>query len=804
MTRPDAQAPLVEWALWYASELRWPVFPLAPRSKTPAVPKTEGGRGFHDATTDPQQIKAWWKRWPDANIGLPTGERSNTMIFDVDMKEWEGKRGDQTLTMLEVEHQPLPRTLKMQTWSGSYQLFFNDHADVVNRTNAFGPWLDSRSRGGYTILPPSCITEGERSGQYRWENDPASPRAAVPEWLLKVHRQIVQANGQQPRIASKGEGIPNGSRNATLHSLGRALHAKNLSEKSIREALVAFNANECNPPFTPTELEPIIRQAINEKDRPDFTPAEKLPVPDTGGTDLAYAKELAATAGAHLRYCTDQSQWFTYDGARWVPGTEDQVVPYVTEMAKSRYRKAGEAADGEARKQLVKAGRRLETISAVRQIIGMAQTLPQLQAETGDFNHDVYLLNVENGTLDLKTGKLRPHNREDLLTRIIPVKYDPQAEAPTFAAFLHTIFDGNEGLMSFVQRAVGYSLTGSVQEQVFFLCWGEGSNGKSTLFNLLLHLLGDYAAKMSASTLLAKRGGLDSAAMNDIATLQGARFVSTVESDMGRRLAEAQVKELTGGDPIKVKRLYKDVFTIEPTWKIWVATNHQPIIRGRDHAMWRRVRLVPFTVTIPDAEQDTSLPDRLLAELPGVLRWAVEGCVAWQRDGLGLPKEVKAATEEYKERMDDLADYIAECCVTEPGAWCSMESLYGSFTAWAKESGEFIWSKRAFGDRLSEAGFPPQHSKDKTTRGRSGVRLRRFNEPLPDAAMRPNQETPTRQNFQAGLSQPDAKMRPELGGWEAIGPSKAVFSDCAEDASETAIDIDAALETYRRNYQEGD
>lgn len=447
-------------------------------------------------------------------------------------------------------------------------------------------------------------------------------------------------------------------------------------------------------------------------------------------TDYAYAVELAQTVGDSLRYCTDQGQWFVFDGQRWVPGSADQVVPSVIRLAKTRYQLAAQTSDPDVSRRLAREGHRLETTSAVHQVITMAQTLPDLRAETSAFNHDAFLLNVDNGTLDLKTGALRPHRHEDLLTRLIPVTYDPTAEAPVFLRFLRQVFDGNEELIGFVQRAIGYSLTGSVREQVFFLCWGEGSNGKSTLFNLLLHLLGDYGAKMAASTLLAKRGGSDTQAMNDMATLQGARFVSTVESDMGRRLAEAQVKELTGGDRIKVKRLYRDVFAIDPTWKIWVATNHRPLIRGRDHAMWRRVRLIPFTVTVPDEQQDKTLPDRLLAELPGVLRWAVEGCLAWQRDGLGLPKEVKAATEQYREQMDDLSDYLAECCVLDPAAWDSMNRLYQAYVDWAKESGEFPWSKKAFAQRLTEAGYPVKFSKDKTIRGRSGIRLRRRDEPF--------------------------------------------------------------------------
>jgi len=268
---PDPQASLGEWAQYYAT-LGWPVFPLAPNSKRPLIPKIQGGNGFLDATTDSDQIDVWWSECPDAGIGMPTGVLSDTGILDVDIKEWEGKRGDQTLIMLEAEHSPLPTTVKMWTWSGGCQYFFRHHPDIVNRAGAFGQWLDSRSEGGYTILPPSRITEAGRTGMYHWDGDPTKPRAVMPEWLVALHKQIVQTNGHRPANSETNDGIKNGVRNDTLYRIGRSLHFKGLVADAIRPALASINATACRPPVSDDELEQIIRNVVTQPDRKGYEP----------------------------------------------------------------------------------------------------------------------------------------------------------------------------------------------------------------------------------------------------------------------------------------------------------------------------------------------------------------------------------------------------------------------------------------------------------------------------------------------------------------------------------------------------
>jgi putative DNA primase/helicase len=256
--------------------------------------------------------------------------------------------------------------------------------------------------------------------------------------------------------------------------------------------------------------------------------------------------------------------------------------------------------------------------------------------------------------------------------------------------------------MWFLQRAVGYSLTADIREQCFFLLYGAGSNGKSTFIKTISALFADYARTTPVETLLVRHGNN---IPNDVARLKGARFVSAVETEGGKRLAESLVKQLTGGDKVAARFLHREFFEFEPTFKLWLAVNHKPKIRGTDHAIWRRIRLIPFTVTIPDSEQDKDLPEKLREELPGILRWAVEGCLWWQRDGLGTPEVVKAATAGYQTEMDVVGNFLAECTESENGATVTTKELYDSYMRWCEQAGEKPITKRDLGTHLSERGF---------------------------------------------------------------------------------------------------
>jgi putative DNA primase/helicase len=318
-------------------------------------------------------------------------------------------------------------------------------------------------------------------------------------------------------------------------------------------------------------------------------------------------------------------------------------------------------------------------------------------------DRDSWLLNCPNGTVELKTGKLREHRREDYITKLCPAVFMPDAKAPTWLAFLENIFEENSDLIGFVQRLCGYCLTGDVSEQVLPIFYGVGANGKSTFVNAILNMLGvDYSIKAPQDFLVRKK---QDAHPTEIADLFGKRLIAAVETDEGRRLAESLVKELTGGDRIRARRMREDFWEFAPTHKVILACNHKPEIRGTDYAIWRRIRLVPFNVIIPRNQQDKKLPKKLHAELPGVLAWCVRGCLDWQRDGLGYPLDVERATESYRSDQDLLGTFFLERCVTGPAFKARAGELYETYKKHCESTGEFALSQRRFGAQLSERGF---------------------------------------------------------------------------------------------------
>lgn len=365
-------------------------------------------------------------------------------------------------------------------------------------------------------------------------------------------------------------------------------------------------------------------------------------------------------------------------------------------------------------------------------MIEMAAERKPFLADIAEFDQDPWMLTVANGVLDLRTATLTPARPEQKLTKVLGVAYDPTARCPRFERFLTEIFPKDTtDLVTFVQRFVGSCLTGVVKDHVLPIWWGEGANGKTTFLTVLQALLGPFAQVAPLSLLLEARHGGGSIP-NDIARLKGVRLVVTSETPEHARLAEATVKTLTGGDRLVGRFLHKEFFDFDPTHKVLLITNHKPTIRGQDHAIWRRLALVPFVQKFWKCEerpptgqplQDRDLADTLLTELTGILRWAVEGCLAWQRHGLEIPLMVQAATAEYRAEQDVLGPFLEEYCVIDSAAWVSADDLYKGYETWATAAHErFPMTKNALGRALSARGF--RAVKVREVRGREGLCLR--------------------------------------------------------------------------------
>jgi putative DNA primase/helicase len=437
----------------------------------------------------------------------------------------------------------------------------------------------------------------------------------------------------------------------------------------------------------------------------------------TPTTDIGNAERLISAHGQDLHYVTTWKSWLVWNGKRWQRDEVCELERRAKKTVRAIWREARTETNKEKKKDLARHAILSESNSRINAMIERARAEPGVAVRYQEFDQQPFLLNLRNGTLDLATGTLRPHDRDDLITKYADVDFVEGAECPTWLKFLERIFRGNAEIIPYLQRAVGYSLTGDTREQCLHLLHGSGSNGKSTFLEVLQALMGDYGVQADFATFVEKKGD---GPRNDVARLAGARMVRSSEVGEGKRLNESLVKSLTGQDTIAARFLYSEAFEFRPAFKLWLAANHKPVIRGTDNAIWRRVRLIPFTVTISDEEKDETLKDRLLAELSGILQWAVTGCEQWLECGLQPPEVVSVATAAYKNESDILGSFLEECCEIGNGLEVSATELYTAYKRWAHENGEFELSQTAFGRRIEERGFDVRKNGVKY---RQGLRL---------------------------------------------------------------------------------
>ncbi len=702
--------PLLDAALKYVS-LGWSVIPLY---------SVHGGlcscrnsncqdQGKHPRVTwTPHQsrrategdVREWWRRWPDANIGVVTGAISGLIVLDVD-----GERGRETLASMGLE---VPLTVCAMTGGGGWHHYLTHPGrDHRNTQSDVGPKIDTRGDGGYVVAPPSRHLSGTNYGWIEGCGPDEMQPALAPEWLLDIKgtdRDEGHRTGDSPV-----EKVPEGRRNAHLASFAGVMRRRGATYSVINAALQAENQERCHPPLAAEEAS-AVAASISQ-----YPPGGPYDI-EMACTDLGNAARMVAAYGDRLRY-ERAGGWYAWTGQRWERDVTLRVEAYAAECALGIYAEAALAEDADQRKELEGHARKSEARNRQEAMVESACHMLAVPPDVWDA--DPWLFNVENGTLDLRSGELREHRPGDHLTKLASVAYDAQSEAPSFERFLVQMVPDPD-VRAFHQRSLGYALTGVIREQHLWFWYGVGSNGKGTLANLLAHVLGDYF--LTAPPYLLERG--TDRHPTELARLRGARLVMSVEIQEDWALNEARVKQLTGGDIISARYMRGDYFDFEPTHKLFLQGNHRPRIAGTDHAIWRRPLLVDFPVTIPNNEQDTELGDKLKAEAPGVLRWLVEGCLAWQEQGLQPPKTVQVATETYRQEQDLLGSFLDECCIIEPDAWVRSKDLYGAYGAWCEAGGEKPRTQRSLGNQLRERGFQRMdaQTKDKD-RGWSGLRI---------------------------------------------------------------------------------
>ena len=703
-------SPFGNAAIAYAKNFRWAVIPLhtieAGRCSCGREDCSSPGKhprtlnGVKDASTNPDIIRHWWGRWPNANIGIATGEPSGFFVLDVD-----GEEGATSLRELEERYGTLPDTVESLTGGGGRHILFKHPGHPVKNKVALAYGLDVRGDGGYIVAPPSRHISGAR---YKWEasshpND--LPMAEAPAWLIDMVANKTYGRDDmatRPKVADLAlEGVPEGERDTTLYRYACMLRAKGLKREEA-EVLVLEAATKCKPPFPPKEALAKVESAWKHGI-------------DYHHTDFGNAERLVEIHGQDLRYCHLWGKWLVWDGRRWKIDDTAEVARRAKEVVRLMYAEAANIEDKDERRALINFAMRCEQSGRLAAMISLASSEPGVPVLPEELDTDPWLLNVRNGTVDLRTGRLLPHRRENLITKLTDVEYDEAASCPRWEQFLDEIMLGNKNLVRFLQRAAGMSLTGDVSDHVLLVLYGTGRNGKSTFLNTLLAVMGDYGMQAMPDLLMAKYNDRHP---TELADLFGKRLVVSIESEQGRRLAETLVRQLTGGDKIRARRMREDAWEFHPTHHLWMATNHKPVVRGTDVAIWSRLKLIPFSAQFLDGDpkQDKHLYQKLLNELPGILRWCVEGCLAWQKDGLGIPAEVKAATDDYRAEQDVIAAFLNDYCVLDPTAKTPIKTVYKVYTQWCEENGEKPLSQRELGAQLVERGC-------QRARGSKGMRI---------------------------------------------------------------------------------
>lgn len=741
------------------------VFPCAPQSKKPLI-----DNGYKGASTDADQIAAWWGQWPDANVALACAP-SGYIALDVDPHRLDDA-GRAFVADLEANH---PTATQDTPTGGCHYLYMLPPGVTLSNSPGDLPaGVDVRANG-YILLSPSEVTyRGDDAsakgvpdgftGRYAWREGmrptefPPTPlpdhvlallkrkeRTPAPPPLLPAPTYTNGANGTGSRyaqaaldkeldkLARTSAGGRNEQLNKSAFSLGQLVAGGALDEgevvdklttvalavglgegetdATIKSGLESGKQSPRGVPEMPTIVWPVFGQ-------PD-------PAPNGGGTaaprrvtfverphntDMGNAKRMHAFVQGKVFYVPQFDRWYIWAGTHWQEDETFEIVKLAKRVVLSIYAEASRIEDDDQRKETNKWAAKSEQKQRLDAMVALLRSEPDISRRPDEIDQHPMLLPCLNGTLDLATGDLRPPNPDDLLTKRLPVAYDPAAECPTWERFLQRIMDGNIDLIAFLQRLIGHALTGDATGKYLVFMYGpKGNNGKSTLVETVMRLLGPYAMKSPTEMVMAKsyRGGIP----NDIARLRGVRFTVTNEVDEGMTLSESVVKDLTGYDTLTARFMRAEYFDFIPTHKLWIYGNHKPDIRGTDAAIWDRVKLIPFDVEIPKEERDPEMLTKLTAELPGILAWAVRGNALWQRHGINAPAIVASATGEYRTEQDIIGQFLTECCDLDSTAQIGATALYQVYEVWSKQNGMRPESGTKFGSDLARRGFSTARSR---------------------------------------------------------------------------------------------
>jgi P4 family phage/plasmid primase-like protien len=735
-------------------ELRHRPIPVKTNSKQPF------GKAWQHRNWREDQLREHFGRYPNANIGVLLGPESGLVDLEFD--------GPESETVFRKLFPNLPPTVGYESNRSEHNLFgwnpILEGCPNVVLLNANGeaatknePHAECRIGGGdgcQSLLPPSIVKGDVRDRHYI--RDWSHPLVMLPDEIAQMIKAAAKPKqapvpfkpartaGDRPgddfnKLATWEEilvpaGWKDEGSNGEVHywkrpgklDQGSSATTGHCKSGDGDDKFYCFSSKA--PPFEPEKSYSKFACYALLHHAGDFSEATKalaklgygaptLWQPE-GRTDSANSKRFARKFGNSIRWCDQWDKWLVWDGRRWAVDKTRAIDALAKKYAHGLWTDIGNIIstgeiDDKFRRELIAFGKSSNSNSGIYNFSALSRSESGIPIVPEQLDTDQYLLNVKNGTLDLRTGKLLPHERAHFITKVAPVEYKENAQCPEFLKFLSEIFNGDAELIGFIQRLFGYCLTGDVMEEVLPIFYGTGANGKTTLLNIALKILGDYGGKAAPEFLTARKM---SSHPTELCDLHGRRMVVASETEQGAGFAEAKVKELTGAERIKGRRMREDFWEFDPTHKLIVQTNYRPNVRGNDPAIWRRLLSVPFNVTIPKAKQDHTLPDKLEAEMSGILNWMLVGCLEWRRDGLKVPEVVRQATEEYKQNEDVFTRFIDQCCMEQHDATISAQEILEAYREFSGD-GKTMSAKK-FNGLLTNKGFKNQQIKSGPQRGR--------------------------------------------------------------------------------------
>jgi putative DNA primase/helicase len=700
------------------------------------------GKGMAAASADVEVVEGWWGRWPDANIAVTLGVAgSGVIVVDLDIKQDED--GEFELEQWAASYGvDLPDTLEARTGSGGKHLFYALPSGSLPVHNVVGflPAVDVRADGGYVMVPPSAHKSG---AGYTWLT--ALAPAPVPAELLAAIRTARSkpgrsgaVSGEQPAYDYR-EACRTGPRlgwrdhffNARAFELRKADWSKADASADLRrlwEAAEQRPGDEYPWEAVVSKLERVWLE-VEPDEQPDWEPVTDAVSSDRTelDTDVGNAERFARLWSDQMRW-TQEASWLAWDGVVWRSDAEARALQLGKQTVKQLFRDAA-LMSGDTRDRWLAWAKKSEGKARIESMVSLARVDERILEPLAAFDQQPDLLPLEGGCLDLVSGSLRELNREDKLTLRSYVRYDPDARSERLEAYLHAVTGGDLELLAYLQRAAGYTLTGWTTEEVLFLLYGPKGSGKSTFLDALQTAVGEYSMYTQPDTLMRQRG-VSAAPRDELAAMRGKRLVVTTEPEEGARWAESLIKQLTGGDKVAARHLYRARFEYTPQFKLWVAANTAP--RAHDDAIWRRMRRVPFPRTVPPEEQDhglkLALKDAASEEARAFLAWAVAGALAWRRGGLGTSGIVELDTADYREEQDRFGRFMAETLEVlevppeivggSPDRWqvpdwqgftpewtCGSRELYATYVGWCAQEGEHPMTQTAFSQKLKERGL---------------------------------------------------------------------------------------------------